>query len=97
MTSSTTVCWRTRDCAPQVKMYCQHAVTDYDMCPSTCKFAVCNRPEHKPTWDPKYVFEPNIDRNEALKHTCIHCEFFLHNGPKKDPSAPYAHELEDEV
>jgi len=96
MTPETTpiVCWRTRDCAPEVQEYCQHAVTDYDMCPQTCKFALCSRPEHKPTYDPMFVFEPNIDRDQALKQTCIHCEFFLSNGPKRDKDAPRAHEVE---
>jgi len=89
------VCWRTRDCSPEVQMYCQHAVTDYDMCPATCKFAICDRPEHVPTWDPKYVFEPNIDRDQALKHTCIHCEFFFINGPKRNEDAPKSFEEED--
>ena len=92
--TTSTVCWRTRDCSPEVQQYCQHAVTDYDMCPSTCKFGVCMRPENKPTYDPLYVFEPNIDRDQALKHSCIHCEFFLKNGPKRDKNAPRAHELE---
>ncbi|MCL2526001.1 MAG: hypothetical protein FWE46_02980, partial [Coriobacteriia bacterium] len=81
------VCWRIRDCAPEIQLYCQHAVTDFDMCPSICKFAICTRPEHKPTWDAKFVFEPNIDRDAALKHACLHCEFFVRNGPKKNPDA----------
>jgi len=90
------VCWRIRDCSPEVQQYCQHAVSDYDMCPATCKFAVCLRPEHRPTWDPKYVFEPNIDRNQALKHNCIHCEFFIINGPKHDKNKPKELEFADE-
>jgi hypothetical protein len=67
------------------------------MCPATCKFAVCNRPEHVATYNPLYVFEPNIDRDQALKHRCFHCEFFLKNGPKKDKDAPRVHELEAEA
>lgn len=90
--ASPSACWRIRNCSPEVQEFCQHAVTDYDMCPATCKFAVCTRDEHKPTYDPLYVFEPNIDRAAALKHSCFHCEFFLKNGPKKDKSAPRAHE-----
>jgi len=41
-----------------------------------------------------FVFEPNIDRDQALKQTCIHCEFFLSNGPKRDKNAPRAHEVD---
>lgn len=87
-------CWRIRPCPEEIQETCQHAVTDYDMCPMTCKFAVCLMPEHKPTYDPRYVFEPNIDRDAALKHSCIHCEFFLTKGPKRDKSAPRGSEEE---
>ncbi|MCL2745668.1 MAG: hypothetical protein FWE48_01055 [Coriobacteriia bacterium] len=83
-----TPCWRTRNCAPQVQKYCQHAVTDYDMCPSICNFAFCYRPEHVHTADPAFVFEPNIDRSQALKQSCLYCEFFAKNGPKRDENAP---------
>ena len=95
--STATVCWRTRDCSPEIQEFCQHAVTDYDMCPGTCKFAICNRPEHKLTYDPKYVFEPNVDRDAALKHLCVHCEFFLTKGPKRHADKPREFELEDDV
>jgi len=82
-----TVCWRTRDCSPEVQGCCQHAVTDFDMCPSRCNFAFCHRPEHRVTADPALVFDPSLDREQSLKQTCLYCEFFLKNGPKKDAGA----------
>jgi len=78
-----TVCWRTRECDPEIQKDCQHAVTDYDMCPSKCFFAACDRPTHEITSDPELVFDPDIDRSQALKQSCLYCEFFLKNGPRK--------------
>ena len=81
-----TVCWRTRECDPEIQKECQHAVTDYDMCPSKCFFAACDRPTHEVTTDPELVLDPDIDRGQALKQSCLYCVFFLKNGPRKPQS-----------
>jgi len=53
------------------------------MCPTKCFFAACDRPTHELTTDPDLVFDPDIDRSQALKQSCLYCVFFLTNGPKK--------------
>lgn len=75
-------CWKTRECEPDMRKDCMHAVTDYDMCPMRCFFATCDRPTHVLTSDPELVFDPTIDRDQAIKQSCIYCEFFLKNGPR---------------
>lgn len=75
-------CWRIRECEIDMNTMCMHAVTDYDMCPSRCMFAVCDRPTHVLTSDPSLVFSAEIDRDQALKQMCIYCEHFLTRGPK---------------
>ena len=77
------VCWRTRPCPPEMQEACRHAVTDYDMCPSRCKLAFCQLKTHEVTGDPELVFDPDIDRSQALKQNCLYCKFFLKNGPRK--------------
>ena len=81
-------CWRTRECAPEVQETCRHAVSDYDMCPTKCYFGVCQRPTQKVTSDPALVFAPDIDRTQALKQSCIYCEYFLKHGPKREAIPP---------
>ena len=78
-----TACWRTRECDPEIQKDCQHAVTDYDMCPTKCFFAECDRPTHEITTDPNLVFDETVDRSQALKQSCLYCVFFLTKGPKK--------------
>lgn len=75
-------CWRERECGPDMRTLCMHAVTDYDMCPMRCAFATCRRTTHVHTSDPALVFAPNIDRSQALKQACHYCEHFLTHGPK---------------
>ena len=82
------VCWRTRDCSPEVQRACMHAVTDYDMCPSRCNFAFCDRDTNKITTDAALIFDPTVDRSQALKQTCHYCEFFLKNAPRVKDTAP---------
>ena len=76
-------CWRTRDCEQDMQKICGHAVTDYDMCPLRCSFSVCDRDTHQQTTDPDLIFDETVDRDQALKQTCVYCEFFLKNGPRK--------------
>ena len=80
-------CWRTRECAPDIQEVCRHAVTDYDMCPTKCNFAACQRATNKLTSDPALVFDPDVDRSQALKQSCLYCEYFLTHGPRKPAAA----------
>jgi hypothetical protein len=84
---TSTVCWKTRPCSPEVQEACKHAVTDFDMCPSRCTFAFCQLESHVLTTDPALVFDHTVDRSAALKQTCLYCEFFLKNGPRKPAKA----------
>ena len=82
MAKTSSVCWRTRLCSPEVQDACMHAVSDFDMCPSRCNFSFCQLETHKISTDAALVFDPNVDRSQALKQTCLYCEFFLKNGPR---------------
>ena len=76
-------CWRERNCEPDMREACMHAVTDFDMCPAKCFFSACDRPTYEFTTDPDLVFDPTVDRSQALKQGCIWCKFFLANGPRR--------------
>lgn len=78
------VCWRTRNCEADMRETCAHAVSDYDMCPTKCDFANCDRPTYELTIDPALIFDPTVDRDQALKQNCMYCKFFLTNGPRKE-------------
>jgi hypothetical protein len=60
------------------------------MCPTKCNFAVCERSQHELTTDPALVFNPEVDRNQALKQSCLYCAFFLEKGPRKQRKQPAA-------
>ena len=81
------VCWRIRPCSEEIQKECKHAVTDFDMCPSRCNFSFCQLETHEITGDPDLVFNPDIDRSQALKQNCLYCVFFLENGPRKKTAA----------
>lgn len=81
-------CWETRQCEPDMQAICPHAVTERDMCPSTCSFATCDRPTNELTSDPALVFDPTVDRNAARKQSCLYCAYFLKNGPRRSTDAP---------
>jgi hypothetical protein len=66
---------------------CLHAVTDYDMCPTRCQWATCYRDRHVLTTDPALLFEPDVDRSQALRQSCVYCEHFLLHGPRKQAPA----------
>jgi len=70
-----------------MQTHCNHAVTDWDMCPARCSFALCDRPTYELTTDAALIFAPDIDRDQALKQGCLWCKFFLENAPRKDPNA----------
>jgi len=80
-------CWRTRNCEMDMQTSCNHAITDWDMCPARCSFAQCNRPTYELTSDPALVFGSEVDRDQALKQGCLWCKFFLENGPKRTQEA----------
>lgn len=77
------VCWRTRGCEEDMRSTCSHAEDDFDMCPTKCYFATCDRPTHELTVDPELIFDETVDRSQALKQNCIYCAFFLKNGPRR--------------
>jgi len=62
---------------------CGHAVSDWDMCPARCAYAQCDRSTYEFTSDPALVFDPTVDREQALKQNCLWCKFFLTNGPRR--------------
>jgi len=75
-------CWSERGCDQEMQDECPHPVEIGDWCPAKCAFAVCDRPSHKTTIDPDLIFSMEVDRSQAVKESCITCEFFLLNGPR---------------
>lgn len=73
-------CWETRGCDDEMMSQCPHN-NPGEKCPARCNFAQCDRPSHRPTSDPAFIFDPWIDRRAAVKEQCTFCEFFLTNGP----------------
>ena len=77
-------CWEQRDCDEEMQSYCAHACEFMDRCPTKCAFANCQRPTREITTDPALIFDPSVDRRVAAKEVCLHCGFFLTNGPRLD-------------
>lgn len=75
-------CWEQRGCDEEMQSACPHPTVLKDMCPTKCAFAGCDRPTYEMTTDPALIFNPEIDRNQAIKQGCTFCAFFLTNGPK---------------
>jgi hypothetical protein len=76
-------CWEQRGCDEEMQANCAHPMDFKDNCPTKCAFAnSCPRPSHVVTSDPELIFSPDVDRNAAVKDTCMFCEFFLKNGPR---------------
>jgi hypothetical protein len=75
-------CWETRGCDEEMQANCPHEQEFHDNCPNKCAFAVCDRPSFTLTTEPELVFSPEVDRSAARKDGCMHCEFFLRNGPR---------------
>lgn len=76
-------CWEQRGCDEEMQGTCLHHTDFNDRCPTKCAFAnACPRPTHVVTGDPDLIFDPDVDRDDAIKETCLYCEFFLKNGPR---------------
>lgn len=76
-------CWEQRGCDEAMQADCPHPEQLRDRCPNKCAFAVCDRPTFELTIDPELMFSTEIDRDAAIKDTCLHCVFFLTNGPRR--------------
>lgn len=75
-------CWEQRGCDEEMQATCPHPNEFMDNCPTKCAFATCDRPSHELTVDPELVFDPSVDRSQAIKDECTICGFFLRNGPR---------------
>lgn len=75
-------CWEMRGCDEEMQSECLHSTTFHDRCPTKCAFAHCDLPQNEITSDPELVFDPDIDREVAVKETCLFCAFFLRKGPR---------------
>jgi hypothetical protein len=90
-------CWEIRDCDDGVGDdvmgdggnlidTCAHPNEFKDRCPTKCAFTFCERPQHEDTHDPALLFDPTVDREAAIKDVCLHCAFFLREGPRRGES-----------
>lgn len=75
-------CWEIRGCDEQMQAECLHSTTLNDRCPTKCAFVQCILPQHELTSDPELVFDPSVDRLQAIKEPCLFCVFFLTHGPR---------------
>lgn len=75
-------CWSDRGCDDEMRSGCPHAIDPRERCPLGCNYAACDRPTHQATGDPSLIFDTTVDRTAAAKDTCVHCAFFLTNGPR---------------
>lgn len=75
-------CWETRGCDEEMQAECPHSSAFMDRCPTKCAFAACDRPTFEISTDPALVFSADVDRDVAIKEVCLHCAFFLQNGPR---------------
>ncbi|GAB4281720.1 MAG: hypothetical protein Kow0056_17280 [Coriobacteriia bacterium] len=88
-------CWEIRDCFEDTDQFadamgpegdlpdtCAHPNEFFDRCPTKCAFTWCEREQHEETSDPALLFDPTVDRSATVKDVCLHCAFFLKNGPR---------------
>lgn len=76
-------CWEERGCDEEMQAECPHPNELADRCPTKCVFAnLCPRPSHEVCTEVELLFDPDIDREGVIKETCLHCTFFLKNGPR---------------
>lgn len=75
-------CWELRGCDEEMQADCPHSAQLRDRCPTRCAFAGCNRATYELTTDPALIFDPDVDRNQAIKEGCQYCAFFLTSGPR---------------
>ena len=75
-------CWAQRGCDEEMQAECPHSSVIGDRCPTKCAFAACDRPTYELTTDAELIFDPTVDREQAVKEGCIYCAFFLRHGPR---------------
>lgn len=75
-------CWETRGCDEEMQSECLHHTEFEDRCPAKCAFAACNRKTYELTTDPDLIFDPYVDREQAIKESCLYCAFFLTHAPR---------------
>lgn len=76
-------CWESRGCDEEMQSECLHHTDLHDRCPTKCVFAnTCLQSAHEVCIDAELLFDPSIDRSDVIKETCLHCAFFLKNGPR---------------
>jgi hypothetical protein len=75
-------CWEMRGCDEEMQRECPHPNELADRCPTKCAFAVCHRATYQLTVDPELLFDPNVDREAAIRDDCVLCAYFLTNGPR---------------
>ncbi len=75
-------CWELRGCDEEMQKECPHSIQLRDRCPTKCAFATCDRATYELTTDPGLIFDPDVDRAQAIKEGCQYCAFFLTNGPR---------------
>lgn len=76
-------CWELRGCDEEMQSNCPHPDPIGDRCPTKCAFATCDRSSYTVTSDPALIFDPEVDREAAIKEGCLFCEFFLTHGPRR--------------
>lgn len=82
-------CWELRGCDEVMQSECPHSTTLMDRCPAKCAFVHCDLPHHERTSDPALIFDPDVDRDVAIRETCMYCAFFIRHGPRLEK--PGAH------
>lgn len=75
-------CWEQQGCDDKMQGECPHVVEFFDNCPTKCAFATCDRATYELTTDPALIFNPDVDRSQAIKDGCTYCAFFLKSGPR---------------
>jgi len=78
------LCWELRGCDEEMQADCLHHTTIHDQCPTKCAFTNCQNPQRVLTTDPMLIFDPTVDRSAAIKEVCLHCAFFIKNGPRRE-------------
>lgn len=81
-------CWERIGCEDDPLEDCPHPNELKDRCPTKCAFARCERPAKVVTSDAALLFDPTVDRRVVVKEECLHCEFFLKNGPRLGDVSP---------
>ena len=75
-------CWEMRGCDEEMQAECLHETAFHDRCPAKCAFAVCDLPQIATTSDPALIFAVDVDREQAIKESCLYCAYFLTRGPR---------------